>query len=220
MPGFQERTCSDSQSCALVMGSKVQSSRRILVQSGFETSKCTKSGHLRFSSSMLKNPSNKPRKHQLLFCSPLPCTLWTLSSLMDSACRELLWQWPAFLFKPSVQAFSSSKPASGSQAWNWHLPFVFSAAVKLETDPPELSMSCDYKITPPCSFLPKGREIHTGMRMLSTEIFFFISNNWTMLGLRKWWYWKQADDIILWWFQSMKSLWANFMGDIKHSFKK
>lgn len=54
--------------------------------------------------------------------------------------------------------------------------------------------------------LPPQRQIdsHWDEDAVYRNLLLHLFDNWTMLGLRKWWYWKQVDDIILWWLQSMK----------------
>lgn len=185
------------------------------MQSGFETSKCTQSGHLRFFCSMLKSPSNKPRKQQLLFCSPLPCAPWTKSSLMDSACKELLWQRPAFLSlqnkqaclgQPSTELASPFCVFSCSEVGNWSSRTLYELWLQ---NSPSLQ-------------LPPQRQIdsHWNEDAVYRNLLLHLSDNWTMLGLRKWWYWKQADDTILWWLQSMKvdepTLWVTWRAVLRN----
>lgn len=70
--------------------------------------------------------------------------------------------------------------------------------------------------------LPPQRQIdsHWDEDAVYRNLLLHLFDNWTMLGLRKWWYWKQADDIILWWLQSMKvyepTLWVTWRAVLRN----
>lgn len=157
--------------------------RGVLGQSGFETSKCTQSGHFK------------------VFLQPACCNAPAIKPGSISLCLVLLYPvhhghcspcWTLHAGKcfgrgQPLSLFRSGKPDSGIQAWNWHLPFVFQLQRSWKVILHNSLWAVIRKYHMPTALSPNVNEyIHSAVRTLSTEISSFISlTTASMLGLGK-----------------------------------